>query len=217
MTTAILVIGGTVLIFLFEYHNPDSMADMPLWEKLMASLFQSVTTRTAGFLTIDQAAFSNATVMLCLFLMFVGGSPMGTAGGVKTTTIAVIVLSVIATLKGQQDVEFQDRKIRPNYIRSALVVAGISFVTLLVMGVLLGAAMPEASLIDIMYEITSAVATVGLTRGLTPHLNLAGKWIVILTMYLGRIGPLTLGTAVLLRSRKRPKTAHLAEEDLMIG
>ena len=99
-----------------------------------------------------------------------------------------------------------------------MVVAGTSLLILFTMSVLLSAAMPEADLADILYEITSAVATVGLSRGLTPQLNVTGKWIVILTMYLGRIGPLTLGTAVVAKVRNMPgSTTHLGEEDIMIG
>jgi trk system potassium uptake protein TrkH len=217
MTTALLILIGTVLIFLFEYHNPNTMADMNLGQKLMASLFQSVTCRTAGFATIDQSRFSTASVILCLFLMFVGGSPMGTAGGVKTTTVAVLCLSMLSNLKGKRDVEFGHRRIRSQYVRSAVVVSGMVFATLLTSSLLLAAAMPQADLTDIVYEITSAVATVGLSRGLTGALTLPGKWIVIVTMYLGRIGPLTLGTAVLLRTEKHTENAHLAEEDIMIG
>lgn len=216
-TTAVLVLGGTVLIFIFEYNNPRTMADMPLWQKMMASLFQSVTTRTAGFLTIDQAAFSGASVLLCLFLMFIGGSPMGTAGGMKTTTVAVMVLSVVSNLRGKEDVEFRHRRIRNHYIRSAVVIVGMGFGVLLTMSMLLSAVMPETSLVDIVYEITSAIATVGLSRGLTSQLTAAGKWIVILTMYLGRIGPMTLGMAVVVRAQKRSENTRLAAEDIMIG
>lgn len=215
--TAVLVLGGTVLIFIFEYNNPRTMADMPLWQKMMASLFQSVTTRTAGFLTIDQAAFSGASVLLCLFLMFIGGSPMGTAGGMKTTTVAVMVLSVVSNLRGKEDVEFRHRRIRNHYIRSAVVIVGMGFGVLLTMSMLLSAVMPETSLVDIVYEITSAIATVGLSRGLTSQLTAAGKWIVILTMYLGRIGPMTLGMAVVVRAQKRSENTRLAAEDIMIG
>ena len=216
-TTAVLVLGGTVLIFIFEYNNPRTMADMPLWQKMMASLFQSVTTRTAGFLTIDQAAFSGASVLLCLFLMFIGGSPMGTAGGMKTTTVAVMVLSVVSNLRGKEDVEFRHRRIRNHYIRSAVVIVGMGFGVLLTMSMLLSAVMPETSLVDIVYEITSAIATVGLSRGLTSQLTAAGKWIVILTMYLVRIGPMTLVMAVVVRAQKRSENTRLAAEDIMIG
>lgn len=217
VTTAALVLGGTLLIFLFEYNNPKTMADMPVGTKVMASAFQSVTTRTAGFFTIDQSLFSNATLILCLFLMFIGGSPMGTAGGVKTTSLALMVLTITANLRGKRDVEAHNRKIKENYLRSTVVVTGIGFMVLLLMTLLLTAAMPQAPVEDVMYETTSAIATVGLSRGLTPSLNLAGKWIIILTMYLGRIGPITLGTAVVLKSQKRSENTHLAEEDIMIG
>lgn len=205
------------MIFLFEYNNPKTMADMPVGTKVMASAFQSVTTRTAGFFTIDQSLFSNATLILCLFLMFIGGSPMGTAGGVKTTSLALMVLTITANLRGKRDVESHNRKIKENYLRSTVVVTGIGFMVLLLMTLLLTAAMPQVPVEDVMYETTSAIATVGLSRGLTPSLNLAGKWIIILTMYLGRIGPITLGTAVVLKSQKRPENTHLAEEDIMIG
>ena len=215
--TAILVIGGTVLIFLFDFHNPDSMGGYSTGTKLMASMFQAVTTRTAGFFTISQERFSNATYLLCLLLMIIGGSPMGTAGGIKTTTIAVLAMSLLANLRGKNDVEAHNRRIRESYLRSAIVVAGMGLFTVFVMSILLCAAMPEAPVADVIYEITSAAATVGLSRGLTPQLSTTGKWIVIITMYLGRIGPLTLGTAVTVRAQKRSPNAHLAEEDIMIG
>lgn len=106
---------------------------------------------------------------------------------------------------------------RESYLRSAVVVVCMGFTVLIVMTVLLCVAMPGVPLIDVLYEMTSAIATVGLSRGLTPDLNTVGKWIVILTMYLGRIGPLTMGAAVVVRAQKRPDNSHLAEEDVMIG
>ena len=215
--TLSLVVGGTVLIFLFEHGNPDSIGTFSVGRKWMASLFQSVTTRTAGFFTVSQEKFSNATYLLCLVLMLIGGSPMGTAGGIKTTTAAVLLLSLKSNLQGKKDVEVHHRRIRDGYIKSAIVVTGMAFAVLIIMSILLCAVMPDASVADVVYEITSAVATVGLTRGLTPGLNMVGKWIVILTMYLGRIGPLTLGTAVTVRAQKMPADSHLAEEDIMIG
>lgn len=216
-TTAILLVGGTALIFLFDFNNPESIGSYSVGTKLIASLFQTVTTRTAGFFTVSQEKFSNATYLLCLLMMFVGGSPMGTAGGIKTTTFAVLILHLKANIQGKKDAEVFHRKIRDSYLRSAMVVAGLGLMVLIIMSTLLCAVMPQASVQDVIYEITSAIATVGLSRGLTSQLNLAGKWIVILTMYLGRIGPLTLGTAVTVRTQKMPANSHLAEEDIMIG
>ena len=217
VTTDILLVGGTFLIFLFEYDNPASIGKLTLGQKLMASLFQAVTTRTAGFFTVDQAAFTNGTAMLCLFLMLIGGSPMGTAGGIKTTTLAVLVLSIITNLRGKKDVEVCGRKIRSSYVRSALVVAGMAVSVLFVSLLAFFAVMPDAPFIDVLYELTSAVGTVGLSRGLTSVLNTPAKWIVIFTMYIGRIGPLTLGAAVVSRAQKKSEKVHLAEENIMIG
>ena len=216
-TTGILLLGGTICILLFEYKNPDTLGSLSFGQKLMAAAFQSVTTRTAGFFTVDQGALTSGSVIICLFLMLVGGSPMGTAGGVKTTTLAVLVLSIIANLRGKKDVEVYGRKIRSSYIRSAQVVVGMAVSVLLISVLGIFAVMPEAPFVDVLYELTSAVGTVGLSRGLTAALNTPAKWIVIFTMYLGRIGPLTLGAAVVSRAQKRTKDVHLAEENIMIG
>ena len=126
----------------------------------MASMFQAVTTRTAGFFTISQERFSNATYLLCLLLMIIGGSPMGTAGGIKTTTIAVLAMSLLANLRGKNDVEAHNRRIRESYLRSAIVVAGMGLFTVFVMSILLCAAMPEAPVADVIYEIISAIICV---------------------------------------------------------
>ena len=216
-TTGILLLGGTICILLFEYKNPATLGSLSFGQKLMAATFQSVTTRTAGFFTVDQGALTSGSVIICLFLMLVGGSPMGTAGGVKTTTLAVLVLSIIANLRGKKDVEVYGRKIRSSYIRSAQVVVGMAVSVLLISVLGIFAVMPEAPFVDVLYELTSAVGTVGLSRGLTAALNTPAKWIVIFTMYLGRIGPLTLGAAVVSRAQKRTKDVHLAEENIMIG
>ena len=216
-TTGILLLGGTICILLFEYKNPDTLGSLSFGQKLMAAAFQSVTTRTAGFFTVAQGALTSGSVMICLFLMLVGGSPMGTAGGVKTTTLAVLVMSIIANLRGKKDVEVYGRKIRSSYIRSAQVVVGMAVSVLLISVLGIFAIMPDAPFVDVLYELTSAIGTVGLSRGLTAVLNTPAKWIVIFTMYLGRIGPLTLGAAVVSRAQKRTKDVHLAEENIMIG
>ncbi len=216
-TTGILLLGGTIFIFIFEYHNPDTLGNLSAGQKVMAAAFQSVTTRTAGFFTVDQGALTNGSVMISLFLMLVGGSPMGTAGGIKTTTLAVLILSIITNLRGKKDVEVYGRKIRNSYVRSALVVAGTSISVLFVSVLLIFAVMPQAPFVDVLYELTSAVGTVGLSRGLTAVVNTPAKWIIIFTMYLGRIGPLTLGAAVVARAQKKAEDVYLAEENIMIG
>lgn len=214
--TGSLLLISTLLIFIFEYHNPATVGNEPLGTKVIASAFQAVTTRTAGFLTMDQGKLSHETTLVSLVLMIIGGSPMGTAGGIKTTTFLVLAMSVLASLRGRRDVEVFNRKVKDSYLRSAQVVMSAAITVILVMTLLL-CAVEDVSLVDALYEITSAVGTVGLTRGITPSLHMAGKLVVMVCMYLGRIGPLTLGMAVMLKGMVQPERKHLAEQDIMIG
>ena len=193
-STLILIGAGAIAVFIFEYHNPLTLGDYSLWEKMEASLFQSVTTRTAGFATIPQQNLTNATAIVSMMLMFIGGSPVGTAGGVKTVTIAVLLASAFATIKNKDSVVLFDRTISKGAISKAVAVVSMSFIILFASTVLLSA-VTEASALDIAYETVSATATVGLTRNLTPLLNVWGKLIIIVTMYLGRIGPISLAIA----------------------
>ena len=214
--TGILVLGGGILFLVFEYGNPETLGGLSLTDKIQAALFQSVTTRTAGFFTIDQSCFGDASMVLTLFLMFTGGSPMGTAGGVKTTTLAILILTVAAYLKGKSDTEVFNRKIREENIRTGIVVIILGFTVLLISAAALSLTM-DASFIDMIFEAVSALGTAGLTRGITGDLTLVGKVIIILDMYLGRIGPITLATAIVMRSRRANQNVHLAEENILIG
>ena len=193
-TTLILIIAGAWLIFIFEYNNPQTLQNYSLFEKIEISLFQSVTTRTAGFATIPQENLTNASSIICLLLMFIGGSPVGTAGGVKTVTIAVIVAAAIASICNKEETDMFDRRLSKRAIIKALSVVGMSFTIMFASTVALSA-VTNANAIDIMYETVSATATVGLTRNLTPSLNTIGKIIIILTMYLGRVGPISLAAS----------------------
>ena len=198
--TLILILGGGLLIFLFEYHNPKTIGDMSLLDKLQISMFQSVTTRTAGFATVPQQDLTNASSLLCLLLMFIGGSPVGTAGGVKTVTIAVLAVSALATIREKQEVSLFHRNISRQAVKKAVAVTMMSFAIMFTATIALSAVM-EADALDVLYETVSATATVGLTRNLTPSLNTAGKAIIIATMYLGRVGPISLALA--LNSKKK--------------
>ena len=189
--TGILILMGTFLFFIFEYHNPLTMADYSIPNKLQAAFFQSVTTRTAGFATIPQQNLTNASAIVSLLLMFIGGSPVGTAGGVKTVTMVVLVASALATIRNQEDVVLFQRTISKQAINKAVAVTCVSFMVMFTSTLLL-AAVTDANALDIVYETLSATATVGLTRNLTSRLNLWGKIIIILTMYLGRVGPISL-------------------------
>ena len=142
---------------------------------------------------------------------------MGTAGGIKTTTMVILVFTVIAYLKGKKDTELFHRRVKDSIVRSALVVVCVEFVTLFIACILLSVLEPKADFVDIVYELTSAVATVGLSRGITPTLSAAGKLVVILTMYLGRIGPVTMATAIVLKAEGRSEGIRLPEDNVMIG
>ncbi|MBQ2895575.1 MAG: potassium transporter KtrB [Oscillospiraceae bacterium] len=192
--TAALILLGAGLFLLLEYHNADTLAPLTLPQKCMAALFQSVTCRTAGFATIAQEDLSNGSAVLSLLLMFIGGSPIGTAGGVKTVTFAVLIAAMVSTVRGRDEVVLFHRNISRDTVSKASAVVCMSFL-ILFLSTLVLAAVTEADALDILYETTSATATVGLTRALTPTLELPGKLVILVTMFLGRVGPISLAIA----------------------
>lgn len=194
VSSVILILLGAVLIFIFEYNNPDTIGNYSLFDKLQVSFFQSVTTRTAGFATVPQESLSNPTALLSLLLMFIGGSPVGTAGGIKTVTFAIIIASAISSVRNKEDTELFGRALKKEAVSKASAVAVTSFAIMFTSTLLLSA-VTDASLLDILYETVSATATVGLTRDLTSSLDIMGKLIIICTMYLGRVGPISLAIA----------------------
>ena len=214
-TTLLLIFGGGLLILLFEYHNPRTIAELSLFDKLQVSLFQSVTTRTAGFATVPQQDLTNASSILCLLLMFIGGSPVGTAGGIKTVTIAVLFASALSAVRNRQEVTLFQRNISKQAVSKAVAVTTMSFVILFTSTLLLSAVSPGEPL-DILFETVSATATVGLSRDLTPYLNAYGKVIIIGTMYLGRVGPISLALA-LNSGKKQQNIIKNPTEEISVG
>lgn len=210
-STLVLIFAGAVLIFAFEYNNPRTMQNSSLFDKIQLSVFQSVTTRTAGFATIPQENLTNASSIVCLLLMFIGGSPVGTAGGIKTTTFVVIIASAFASIRNKEDTELFGRQLTKQAVSKAVAVTSISFITLFVSTVLLSL-VTEASALDILYETVSATATVGLTRNLTSTLDNIGKYIIIITMYLGRVGPISLAVAFNLKNQNQNIIKNPVEE-----
>lgn len=210
-----LIFIGAVLIFIFEYSNPQTLADMSLFDKIQVSLFQSVTTRTAGFASVPQENLTNASAVVSMLLMVIGGSPVGTAGGMKTVTVAVLFCSALATICNKNDASLFERRISEGSIKKAVAVA-VSFITICVVSTVLLLAASNASLLDVVYETVSATATVGLSRNLTPTLNTLGKLIIIVTMYFGRVGPISL--AVALGSKNESQNViSLPAENISIG
>ena len=189
--TALLIVLGGAGVWIFEHDNPLTLGALPLGQQLQAALFQSVTTRTAGFATVPQENLRNPTALLSLLLMFIGGSPVGTAGGVKTVTVVVLAASALAAIRNKRDTVLFHRTVPRQAVAKAVAVTGMSFAICFLSTLLLSAA-ADANALDILYEAVSATATVGLTRGLTPTLSAWGKLIIIVTMYLGRVGPISL-------------------------
>ncbi|MDO4556028.1 MAG: TrkH family potassium uptake protein [Lachnospiraceae bacterium] len=213
--TFFLIFGGAFAIFLLEYSNPETIGHMTFLEKIQASLFQSVTTRTAGFSTINQAELRESTSLISMILMFIGGSPVGTAGGVKTMTIALIAASTMSVVKGEKEVVVFRRAIPKETVRKAIAVFFISCTALVVMVVLMSL-VQDAPLHTIVYEVVSALATVGLSKNFTASLNLLGKIIIIVCMYIGRIGPISMLIAFRIRSKQNIKI-HFPEEEVIVG
>lgn len=192
--TIILIFGGALFILLFEYNNNLTIGTYGLFDKVQISIFQSITTRTAGFATIPQENLLNSTSLVCLILMFIGGSPVGTAGGIKTITIVSILAISIASIRNKKEVVLFNRNLSSDITRKAVAVTCMSFIIMALSTICLSLTI-DRPLIDILYETVSATATVGLSRNLTSSLNLAGKLIIIMTMYFGRIGPISLAIA----------------------
>lgn len=218
LMTAMLLVVGTVGIFLMEYRNPQTMGDMGFGEKLLASAFQSVTTRTAGFFTVPQGALYDETKLFCSILMFIGGSPAGTAGGIKTTTIAMLLLTCLVVVRGGREIECFGRKITFANFRTGFAVALLAFGIFLAGTMLIAVFEADSvALIDIIYETTSAIGTVGLTADLTPHLERASQVILMLLMYTGRIGPITLALVFAGKTNPKSRLRELPGERVIVG
>ena len=210
-TTAVLILSGAVLVFIFEFNNPETMGNMTLFQKIQASFFQSVTTRTAGFATVPQENLTNSASLVSMILMFIGGSPVGTAGGIKTVTFAVLAATAFATVRNCNEVSFFGRTVTKSSLNKAVSVVLVSFLILFTSVVLL-AFVSDAPLIDVLYEATSAVGTVGLTRDFTGSLNALGKIIIMATMYLGRVGPISFAIVFALKKVNRNIIKNPTEE-----
>lgn len=209
--TAFLILFGALSFLVFEYNNPLTIKNLSLFDKVQVSFFQSITTRTAGFATIPQQNLTNSSALISMVLMFIGGSPAGTAGGIKTITIAVLLMSALATIQNREHVEVFDRTLSKQAVNKSVAVVSVSFSILMISTLLLSSCM-QADLLDIFYETVSATATVGLTRNLTPSLNMMGKIIIIVTMYLGRVGPISLLVAFNAKKDKKNVIKNPIEE-----
>lgn len=196
MMTGTLIVGGFIAIFLLEFNNADTIGTFTFGEKIVASLFHSVTPRTAGFNTLDISKFTMPARMVTMFLMVIGGSPGSTAGGLKTTTFGLIILYIVSVVKNTDEINFAHRRISREVVNKALAVIFISMFWIITMTFFLTVAESSHSFESILFESLSAFGTVGLSMGITPTLTLAGKIIITIMMFFGRLGPLTIVIAL---------------------
>ena len=210
-----LVLFGSLIFLIFEWNNPATMQGMRFSDKIVNSYFSATTPRTAGFNSISNSEMSPAGKLLTMAYMFIGGSPGSTAGGVKTTTLGIVIFTLISVLKGREDVEVYHKKLSQSTVYRAVAVflLGISIV---IMGVMvLSIAEVGATFEVILYEVLSAFGTVGLTQGITPSLTAVSKVTLTLIMYMGRVGPLTVMLA--LAGKQSKANVKYPEGKLLIG
>ncbi len=214
ITTGILIAVGTAVILLLEANNPATLGGLGPAHKLLAAYFQAVTPRTAGFNTVPIGSLRSATLFFMILLMFIGASPGSTGGGIKTSTFATLLLAVRSVVRGKEDVEVFGRRIPQRVVQRALAIAMISLALVLSVTVVLSA-LRQDGLLPSLFEVTSAFGTVGLSMGITPSLSVLGKILIILTMFSGRVGPLTVATAF--ASRLHSNAVRYPEERVMVG
>lgn len=217
ITTVVLTVLGALMFFVIEYSNPKTLGPLSLGDKVLASFFQSVTLRTAGFNTVDVASLRDSTKLLSCLLMFIGAAPGSTGGGVKVTTFVVLVMTVIGTYMNRRETVIMHRRVDHGvvYKSMSLIAAGITVVAAVTAVIV--AESDSIGVIDGLMEATSAFATVGITAGATLSLGFISKIVVILTMFIGRVGTLSLIMALTLKEHEREDKTVLPDGEIMVG
>ncbi len=202
MMTAVLLVGGTVFVTASEWSNPGTLGPLDPAGRLLAGFFQGVMPRTAGFNSLDTAQMYDGTLLGTIVLMFIGGGSAGTAGGIKVTTFVILLLAIYAEVRGESSVNAFDRRIGSRVQRQALTVALLAVASVVVSALVI-MEMTEHALTDVLFEVTSAFATVGLSTGITADLPGAAQLLLVMLMFVGRLGPITFASALALRDRRR--------------
>ena len=215
LITGVLLIGGFIAMFLLEYNNPETIGNMSLKDKLLNAFFASVSPRTAGFNSVSTDGMTTAGKFLTILLMFIGGSPGSTAGGLKTATFGLVILTVISVIRGRSDTEAFGRRFSKELVYKSVALLIIAMGLVIVVTMLLSVTEKGVEFIDLLYEATSAFGTVGLTTGVTQSLSSVGRVIIMIMMYLGRVGPLTVALA--LTNRKNKADYRYPEGKILIG
>lgn len=213
--SAVLILGGAGLFALLEWNNPETLGNMSVPQKILNAFFQSVTVRTAGFTSVDQAGLTESGKAVSVLLMLIGGSSGSTAGGIKTVTFLVLVLFVLTRARGRNTVTVFRRTVPHEKIMDAATI--VALVTGLAMaGAIFVTATSPVSFTDALFETTSALATVGLTAGVTPLLSVPAQWMIIVFMYFGRVGILTISLGFLMGDKAEDRFRY-ADTNLLIG
>lgn len=213
ISTVIITLVTTILFFTFEYNN--TLRDMTLQGKILGAAFSSVTPRTAGFNTVDTAALSEAGKLLSMVLMFIGGSPGSTAGGAKTTTIVVLVCYAIAMIRSHEDINLFGRRLTADVVKKANAVVMINLVLSLIVAMMIMAMQPMLAGTDVMFEVLSAINTVGMTTGITRELNVVARILIIILMYCGRLGSLSF--ALVFAQKNTMDSIRQPQEKIIVG
>ena len=215
IATGVILVLGTGLFLLLEWGNPDTLGNMPVWQKILNALFQTVTLRTAGFVSVDQAMLTDGAKAISMVIMLIGGSSGSTAGGLKTVTFVVLVLFIWAKARGKASVHVFHRTIPAAKATDAMTIFFIMTALAFFGGFFIAATSP-ISFTNGLYEAVSAIATVGLTTGATPVMSLAAKILIIAFMYFGRVGVLTISLGFLMGNKAEDRFRY-ADTNLLIG
>ncbi len=214
-TTIVLLMGGTIAFFFTELSNAGTLQPLSFGEKWLVAWFQSVVTRTAGFNSVDFGQMTTAALFITIALMFVGASPGGTGGGLKTTTLRVLTSCTQTILQGKEEVHLYERQVATHIILKAIGVLVGSVATVILATILISLTEPTLDFIQLLFETVSAFATVGLSTGITAKISWLAKLVLVMTMYVGRVGVFLLITAIL--GDPRPTRIHYPEENLLVG
>lgn len=217
ITTAVLIVVGSVLIFIIEFNNKESIAPLGMKGKVLASLFQSVTSRTAGFSTLDLAAMTESSAFVMIILMFIGASPASTGGGVKTTTLAVLILTVKSFISGKTDIEVYERRIAPSIVKKSLGIFVVAITAAATGTLLISMTQPGFNLTASAFEVVSALATVGSSLAGSANLNIFGKSLIILCMFMGRVGSLTIFMAFMSFGHRKNQPISYPDGKIIVG
>lgn len=217
--TITLILSGMFLFLILEWNNPDTLGGLPIADRFTAAFFQSVTLRTAGFNSVDVNSLHSLTKLGSIVLMFIGAAPGSTAGGVKVTTFAVIVMTVVSVIRGKDDTIILKRRVQKNVVYKALAVVSIALLVVCVSSITIYFTNPDHADVtgmNALFESVSAFGTVGISSGVTAVANIPSKIILILTMFIGRVGPVSLALALAMRG-KPPKDVIVPDGKILVG